>query len=350
MIKQMMLAGALLANNTQINISDFYLNRVSLCDVYYDNDNLGENPIFIYDPFTNRIAYESGYYYGQTNYPHIEQELDYYGEYSTNPITLLEEGFYPYAQSYSYDYYYFDININIKLIIPEVDARFPDPEDDLYIVCSVFDDRGTLQDYKDIRVSPLKSGGYYEYSFNIGDYFSFFYYKPSYSESTLVDFENAYRYIGLSLMDYNLEFGFNSTMSVEYSMTEWEYRFSNTDNPSDYNSYDLMDIYVNNEIILNSEQYLDIENELNNLYSDYNILEENNERLEKLNQELIQENESLKANGIVANSFGSVIKIISDNASALLETEILPNFTIGNIIFIPVIFSLIGIIFKFFRR
>lgn len=49
-------------------------------------------------------------------------------------------------------------------------------------------------------------------------------------------------------------------------------------------------------------------------------------------------------------TFGSVIKVISDNASALLQTEILPNFTISNIIFIPVIFSLLGIIFKFFRR
>lgn len=49
-------------------------------------------------------------------------------------------------------------------------------------------------------------------------------------------------------------------------------------------------------------------------------------------------------------TFGTVIKVISDNASSLLNTEILPNFTISNIIFIPVIFSLLGIVFKFFRR
>lgn len=49
-------------------------------------------------------------------------------------------------------------------------------------------------------------------------------------------------------------------------------------------------------------------------------------------------------------TFGTVIKVISDNASNLLNTEILPNFTISNIIFIPVIFSLLGIVFKFFRR
>lgn len=49
-------------------------------------------------------------------------------------------------------------------------------------------------------------------------------------------------------------------------------------------------------------------------------------------------------------TFGTVIKVISDNASELLQTEILPNFTISNIIFIPVIFSLLGIVFKFFRR
>lgn len=49
-------------------------------------------------------------------------------------------------------------------------------------------------------------------------------------------------------------------------------------------------------------------------------------------------------------TFGSVINVISDNASNLLQTEILPNFTISNIIFIPVIFSLLGIILKFFRR
>lgn len=49
-------------------------------------------------------------------------------------------------------------------------------------------------------------------------------------------------------------------------------------------------------------------------------------------------------------TFGTVIKVISDNASSLLKTEILPNFTISNIIFIPVIFSLLGIVFKFFRR
>ena len=49
-------------------------------------------------------------------------------------------------------------------------------------------------------------------------------------------------------------------------------------------------------------------------------------------------------------TFGTVIKVISDNASNLLKTEILPNFTISNIIFIPVIFSLLGIVFKFFRR
>ena len=49
-------------------------------------------------------------------------------------------------------------------------------------------------------------------------------------------------------------------------------------------------------------------------------------------------------------TFGTVIKVISDNATNLLNTEILPNFTISNIIFIPVIFSLLGIVFKFFRR
>ena len=49
-------------------------------------------------------------------------------------------------------------------------------------------------------------------------------------------------------------------------------------------------------------------------------------------------------------TFGTVIKVISDNATNLLKTEILPNFTISNIIFIPVIFSLLGIVFKFFRR
>lgn len=52
----------------------------------------------------------------------------------------------------------------------------------------------------------------------------------------------------------------------------------------------------------------------------------------------------------VTFTFGKAIEIISTNASSLLQTEILPNFTIGNIIFIPVVFSLLGIILKIFRR
>lgn len=87
-----------------------------------------------------------------------------------------------------------------------------------------------------------------------------------------------------------------------------------------------------------------------NLREFSNKLIQRNEELDKINQELIRENEELRGKAITGITFGSVIKIISDNAAALLKTEILPNFTIGNIIFIPVIFSLIGIIFKFFRR
>lgn len=347
MIKEMLLAGALLANNS-INIRDFYSDRVALCNVYFSRDQLVNNPIYIYDPFTNRIAYETGYYYNQTSYTHIEQELDYWGVYETNPITLLDEGFYPYANSYTYDYYYFDVNINIKSITPAPDASFPDPEEDLYIAFATFDQRGVLQDEATIHISPIKSGGYNEYSFNIGDYFDFINYKPITSESTYFDWENQYRYIGLALIDYNEEFTFNMTLDVSFTMTEWQYFYSEDD--INYSGINLMENYLNKELITNSNEFKTLNSQYYELSNDYINLDASYTNLERLYQELQQENEELRANAITGNTFGSVIKIISDNAAALLETEILPNFTIGNIIFIPVIFSLIGIIFKFFRR
>lgn len=52
----------------------------------------------------------------------------------------------------------------------------------------------------------------------------------------------------------------------------------------------------------------------------------------------------------VSFTFGKAIEIISSSAADLLKVEILPNFTIGNIIFIPVVFALLGVLLKIFRR